>query len=104
MRKPAKSKSTKRSKVSPRDVLRKALAEGGVWSFDAAFPSNLLESLTRRGWLAWRMREHNDKVFAYYTLTIAGRSEAEGLPIPGSAPEVEEIDLNEDDDSDAAED
>lgn len=53
--------------------------------------------MTRRGLLVWRMREYEGRVFAFYSLTTSGRSEAEGLPIPGTAQVDEPDDLESDD-------
>ena len=93
------SSVTKPRKTPPRDVLRKCLSEGGVWSFDATITPGTLDTMTRRGLLVWRRREHEGRVFLLYTLTTSGRSEAEGLPIPGTA-QVDEPEANEADESD----
>lgn len=78
-------------------MLRKCLTEGGVWSFDATITPTTLDSMTRRGSLVWRRREHEGRVFLFYSLTTSGRSEAEGLPIPGTA-QVDEPDDPESED------
>ena len=67
-------------RTPPRDVLRKCLSEGGVWSFDSTITPGTLDTMTRRGWLVWRRREHDERVFLYYTLTLTGHEEAERLP------------------------
>lgn len=97
------SSTTKPRRTPPRDVLRKCLSEGGVWSFDATITPGTLDTMTRRRWLVWRRREHDGRVFLFYTLTASGRSEAEGLPIPGTA-QVDEPDDPESEDEGTSDD